>query len=287
MFNLGRAQSVALGITLLTSGMMLALLVNGYVDSEIISVAFYPLIIYLLLSGASALLRRFAVMQDPTLVQVRNVSEEYRRPPDMLTGTLRELERIGFWRAGELEIASPLDGPDTRWVLVHQERAIIAEVTAADVMPVVTYSTIFEDRSLVETVSPVGSSIHQADYWRQLYRDEPVVAFNQHWNNTLKFRARRVVTPVHLRSIDSVIRWRQIYQEQFYGRRLLYPVITNLAALICLLVVLIVFSINIYVDLEDLTLSLTARLTTDGLFLGGLAAYLFITWVGNQRDELA
>ena len=286
MFNLGPAQTVALAMTLLVGGAMLALLVNGYVDSEIISVAFYPLIIYLLLSGAFALLRRFAMLQDPALVQASDVSAEYRRPPDMLTGTLRELERIGFWRVGEMQINSPVDGVDTRWVLFHQERAILAEVTGVDVMPVVTYSTVFEDRSLVETISPVGSSIHQDDYWRQLYRDEPVVAFNQHWNNALKFRARRGANPVALRNMESVLRWQRVYQEEFYGRRLLYPVMTGLAALICLLVVLIVFSINIYADLANLTLSLTARMAIDALFLGGLAAYVFITWVGNQRDEM-
>lgn len=286
MFNLGRAQTIALAITLVIGGMMLALLVNGYADSEIIAVAFYPLVVYLLLTGAFALLRRFAVMQDPSLITARDVSAESRRPPDMLTGTLRELERIGFWRMGELEIVSPIDGVDTRWMLFHQDRAVLAEVSAADVMPIVTYTTVFDDRSLVETVCPFGSSIHQDDYWRQLYRDEPVVTFNLHWNNVLKFRARRRAGALLLRRMDTLVRWRKIYLEVYYGRRLLYGTIVGLCGLIALVIVLVVFSINIYTDLQNVTLSVSARLATDALFLGGIATYLFITWAGNQRNEV-
>ncbi len=94
----------------------------------------------------------------------RDVTERKRPLPALGQKIVDDLSKLGFRRLGEAETALPLYPAMTEWILVDGDETTTAELMVRPTGPMIQFSTVFGDKSVVESGQPVAENIEDPDF---------------------------------------------------------------------------------------------------------------------------
>jgi hypothetical protein len=172
-----------------------------------------------------------------------DASDLHLAPPQPLRPLVSRLESIGFARLGEVQLELPgrklvqlsptgwpvVTGPevarDTAWLFIDPSATIVAEAVSVEgVKPLIAFSTMFADGSVVETMYPLGESIDDPDFHSGHVSYSLETAFDEQRLHVDRWRMRHG-TPRPVASMGDYLRIDAEYRERFAKRKLRGPLV--------------------------------------------------------------
>ena len=192
-----------------------------------------PMLITLTLAGVTVALaaRRALIMlavyhgvdrRRPVDVTLRSYP-----PPPEATPILAWLVPLGFRRLGETALDLPGHPTYVAWILVDPTGEIVAEVVmVAGVPALLTLTTAFRDGTVVETMYPIGESIHDADFHSGHVRSSVEAAYDEQRLHVARWRMRHGSAAAKW-TMTEYLRGDAEYRERYGKRKLRRPLIVK------------------------------------------------------------
>jgi hypothetical protein len=210
--------------------------------AELLGSPLFPLLVlgFFVIVAARPLWRMWNVYAGAPTRRQFDASELGLQPPSELWPYLSELLRLGFRRLGEAQLdvtgiraadvastneQSGVGRPDrhTVFAFVDADATVMAETTAVPHAPtLLSFSTIFADGTVVETMYPRGESIHDPDFHSGHNKHSLESAFADQRAEIDRWRMHHG-SPRVISNMADYLRADADYRERFAKRKLRRP----------------------------------------------------------------
>jgi hypothetical protein len=148
----------------------------------------------------------------------RPIDVSYLRltPPANFDKTINTLSDLGFIRLGEASVS--INGSQTNaWLFVSTDKLITAEVIVS--APIfISFTTIYNNTSVVETSFPVGETIETPFFISHTIKSSIEKAYFHQKQQILNF-SNVHGSPCNIENMHDYLRWDVVYRENHVSRK--------------------------------------------------------------------
>jgi hypothetical protein len=219
----------------------------------------------------------------PWLDSMRNAEKrgveplaEGENPPlnDMVRRAIAAVEALGFSSLGTSKTVVRTVAGYT-YHLISADRAIHAEVIHYMDGAAVSFTTMLEDGSVVETSTPIGENFRTADLWSDWTRGGLQAAYALHRQNMAAFLSSRMSKPWLFQSLTKIADRERLYRARHFRRKLRPGLIRSVRLALSLALTIfsaLVFMIGTnFATSESDYLTVALRITGGALIVGGVS----------------